>query len=524
MTAFDPDEAPEKMPRGGMRPTRQPNWRARMLSALAICVAAIILSWPSLINGGPFFIADTSAYIRGADAAISSQLGYRSAWSDKRDLYLRNDAAGADAEQAKPPRHGGAAHPPLLGRSVYYGAFLYVPVLLTTEQMGVFAQCALAALTIWLALLPWRRGPPGRWAAAYVLVCAILALLTALPFTASLLVPDFLTGIACVSLISMLCFWDRYSRVEVGLLSALLCFAAIAHSSNLPLILALSISGLLMRLAGCRLSFRAAMFGVSAVLLGLAADAVFIAAVKSQTGMAPIRPPFLTARLIADGPGYEFLRAHCGERRFEVCRYVARTPGDSDQFLWSNGQDGVFSTGGFETQRRLAEQDVAFAWSTVTTYPTEVLFSTIKATGRQLGLLNYDIWHGKEGGEPYYSLDNLPPAVAARMGRTLSVHGRMPVEPFQTLDKVFAGLSLVVAITCLALLSRSRNAHLRAISAAILLALVAILANAAISGGLSKPDARYHLKIVWILPLFVLIFVVAAGRFGRRDVEAGDPA
>ncbi len=52
-------------------------------------------------------------------------------------------------------------------------------------------------------------------------------------------------------------------------------------------------------------------------------------------------PPFLTARLIVDGPGRRYLEKNCSDSKWEVCRYSNNLSGSSDRFLWSS--DGVWS-------------------------------------------------------------------------------------------------------------------------------------------------------------------------------------
>ena len=71
--------------------------------------------------------------------------------------------------------------------------------------------------------------------------------------------------------------------------------------------------------------------------VGVAGEAAFSAAVARVTGFAPVRPPFLSARLVEDGPGLDYLRAHCagGGASFALCRYRDRLPLASDIFLWS---------------------------------------------------------------------------------------------------------------------------------------------------------------------------------------------
>lgn len=472
---------------------------------LSIALATLLLAWPSFVNRGPFFIADTTGYLRSADAAFSSILTYDSIWSDKRDLYIEDGQPSPQPQDQSSGPADAPAHPPLIGRSIYYGAAIYGPVLLLGEHAGVLIQAALSATVIWIALSPIGLTRERSRITAYFGAVGLLAVASSLPFSATLLVPDYLTGLACAAFVLLLCFWPTLTRRERGILTAVIALAALSHSSNLPLLLGLSLISLIARVR-VPLSAKAAFIGLACVALGFAGDALFVSAVERKTGMTPIRPPFLTARLIADGPGHKLLRSRCSEERFEVCRYASRTPHDSDLFLWSTDATGVFSVGDFASQQRLSEQDMRFAVATFREYPLLTTASSGEAFIRQLGMLDLRIWRGDAGGKPFYDLADLPTRVAERMAKTRSVAGTFPTEPSRLLISAASVAALLVALCCLVLAWRSDDEKVRMMGVAIAFVLVAVVANAAITGGLSKPDARYNLRVIWLLPLFVYVF------------------
>jgi hypothetical protein len=489
----------------------------RLLFILSIGFAIISLAWPSFANKGPFFIADTTAYLRGADAAFSSILGYDSVWSDKRDIYnsyRKNAEEETHSKLVNPRPVALPIQSPLIGRSIYYGAFIYFPAVLFGEHVAVLVQAALSAVVIWLLLIPVGFTHRRNQLSAYVLAIAVMAFATSLPFTTTLLVPDYLTGLGSASLVMLMCFWCAYTRWARVTLGAVIVLAALSHSSNLPLLFALSLLGLLARLK-VPLSTKAALIGFGAVGLGVAGEAVFVAAVSERIGISPIRPPFLTARLIADGPGYRLLISHCTAERFEVCRYSDRTPHDSDLFLWSQGPEGVFMTADLESQRKLSDQDFEFAVKTVRTFPIHALSSSFVSFVKQIFLIDLRIWQGGSGQEKIYDLDNLPKVVAARMAETLSIQGKMRIEFPQLIIRLSTTLSLIAGVYCLIYAWQSDKEKVQAFGIALAFVILAVAMNAAITGGLSKPDARYNLRAIWLLPFFVLIFTFAANLASR---------
>jgi len=77
-----------------------------------------------------------------------------------------------------------------------------------------------------------------------------------------------------------------------------------------------------------------------ALVIGILAQSVFFAAVRHVVGAAPLRPPFLMARTIEDGPGYRYIRATCPSNGFKVCEFADRLPLMADDFLWKSGPTG----------------------------------------------------------------------------------------------------------------------------------------------------------------------------------------
>ena len=494
--------------------------RFRISAIAIIALATLSLSWPSFINKGPFFIADTTAYLRSVDAAISEIFNYHSKWSDRRDIYKKyhENAVIARTDEATTSL---PSHPPLIGRSIYYGAFIYVPALLFGEQMAVLVQAVLSAIVIWLALIPAGFSSRKQQLIAYASAIGVLALATSIPFTTTLLVPDYLTGLGCASLIVLMCFWRAYGRMERVILGAVIVLAAISHSSNLPLLFGLSVLGFLASLR-VPVSAKAAIIGLGAVGIGAAGEAVFVSAVRQNIGIAPIRPPFLTARLIADGPGYQLLRSRCSIKMFEVCRYLNRTPHDSDLFLWSEGPEGVFMVADLNSQRRLSDEDLKFALTTFRELPLATISSSFEAFVLQIGMLDLRIWEGNTKGHEFYDIENLPDEVATQMSKTLSVRGEMKIDFSQFLIRVTSLVGLMAVFYIFVHATRADDRKLKTIGMSLAFVILAIAMNAAITGGLSKPDARYNLRIIWLLPFFGLIYTFAATLASRPDHVESD--
>jgi len=197
------------------------------------------------------------------------------------------------------------------------------------------------------------------------------------------------------------------------------------------------------------------------------------------------------------------MKDECVRPSFIVCNYIRRTPQDSDVFLWGTDRaTGVFSVIPFSQQRLLSEQDASFALATVESYPLATAESSLRAFRRQLTLLDLRVWKGrKDRANP--ELNNLPEPVAERMRRTLNAKGAMPTEPVETLTILLMILSVPAATALMYLGRDSTDRCVRGYCNALLFSIFIILVNAAVAGCLSKPDARYNLRIAWTLPFLI---------------------
>jgi hypothetical protein len=447
-------------------------------------------------------------------------------WSDRLDRYATSDEASAPAPApAAAPQaseQDSATHPPLLGRSIYYGALIYLPAWLTGHELpSVLVQAGLIAVTLWLlvAMLFPARDDIGR-SRRYLAIVLAMAVLTPAAYSASLLMPDFLTGTAILAFGMLLLFWTVLGRWARCFLGGVVVLAAMAHSSNLPLIAGFILLGIGLRLAGARITWPPILLGLSALVAGIGGEAAFSAAVTRQTGVQPIRPPFLTARLLASGPGYDYAVGHCTTSGFEVCRYLDRLPHDSDIFLWSqDDRDGVFSASDHRSQRLLAAQDGAFALATLRAYPLQTMQASLIDFAAQLTMFDMRSW--RQAGQADITAEErwsaLPAPVARRMAATRASNEAMPVEPVQTLTVLGVCAALVALLLMIAATgSVQRLMGSRWLTFGLFVA-CALMGNAFITGALSKPDPRYNLRAVWALPLVVAAAALAGeGRRHRR--------
>lgn len=479
----------------------------------------LLFLWPAVLNGGAFFFNDTTAYIRGIDAAVYKLTAVPSDWT--AELVAETRASPATAGATPRPAAATPVRPVLLGRSAYYGAILYLGVVLGSFWPFLLLQAMLgAACLIGLVRHFVDPGEERRFRGAVIAVFAV-CLLTPAPFFVCLLMPDIFSGLAIAAAAMVLCGWERETRAgRIGLV-ALLAFAALVHSSNILLLGGLGALAALLRLRSVTRSNALPMLASSLVVLatalvGVGGDALFAGVVTHVTGTPPIRPPFLTARMIDDGPGTQYLRSHCARSTLLLCRFTARLPSPSDSFLWEKTTtNGVFMTLPPDEQRTLAAEQGRFVAAAALGAPAETAGMLARNFAKQvasvrLSEFNYD------AGEDEFFVRKVPANTLAGLRRTAAFKGQAPTAAITLTTLLLTAASLAVLLG-----TWSRRSGLRQWSGYATVAVAGVLVNDVICGCLSTPHDRYQMRVIWVLPAVAALVLVAKYRNRTAGAAGG---
>ncbi len=444
-----------------------------MRAFLAVLAGAVPLTWPAILNGYPLVFIDTVSYLNHTTVPEVP-------W----------DKTGA------------------------YGPFLHLLHWQVTLWPAVAAQGLVASHLIWLA---GRTARGVATAPAHLAVCAGLATLTSAPWFLATLMPDALTGL--VPLCLVLLAGGRLSRVEAAWVATIGALAVAAHLSHLPVALAvLATVALLTRRAAPVLRAALPVALAMAFLLG------FNAIAFGRATLSPHGAVFLLARLQADGPAAAVLRDRCPEAGWHLCAHADRLPMDSDEFLWDGTSplnreaDGTPRPMGGVAGAAEARQIIA---ATLRDRPLEVAVAMVRNMVEQLALVRV----GDTLGNDHLALSARRPVAAAFPARELAafdagaqMRGTLPdrAAPFLVPHGPALLMAVVLAPVLLWRAMRSRDQPRTLLLAA---ALLAPLANAAVTGALSKPHHRYEARIIWILPLAVMLAALPGATMRRRDVQ-----
>jgi len=463
---------------------------------LSILAGGLLLLWPALYNGWPFVFTDTGAFMF---AALER-------W-------------------------------PQWDKPIAYALFLHALSWRVSYWGAAFAQGLVISHMVWLCLRVFARVDVVR----HLLLMLGLALLTAVPWFTSQLMPDFLApalvlgvvlqglsplppcggglgrGGGAASRLSMHSPGGdapppqpspargegaALSRGERLWLAFLITLAATSHLSHLGVLLGLVVCLVPVR----KLCGLPAWPRAGALPLGAAAAASIAFLVASNAVMwgkpvvSPYGSVFPLARQLANGPAKDFLRANCPG--YVLCDHLDRIGTDSDRILWD--RDSPLWAGGDETV--MAPEASSILAGTLSAYPAEVALNAVRDTASQLIRVRIG--------------DSLiPDHLDITVLNNLRKHLPHEAAPFATARQsnerlhIVPAMNIVILAAILATLPvlplLLRRACSPRLNACVMLVLLALAGNAVICGATSKPHHRYQARVAWLLPLMAGVALAA---------------
>ena len=492
-----------------------------------ILVAAALLLAPTAVNGRPGMFFDTLDYLHSGEAAFA-MLGVRLPG-------LNLTPPTAEAREQLEVMQGIAA-----SRSAAYGGFAY----LAFRIGGLWLLCAVQALAGAAIVYAFVRAACGRRdRPAYWLTIGGLTLASALPFYCGFAMPDVFAGLAAVALTTLAVYPGALPRAARRALFATAAFALCMHTSNV--LLAAALTGVAAGVGGWLArrpwgAVRSAAWTASALALSLALFVGYGAYVRATTGAPLGSPPFLTARVLQDGSGREYLDHACagGARPYVLCDYKARRLTSVDDILWSRDpHKGVYGAVSPAVRRHLSAQDKRFALGAFMYDPAGQLAASARNAFLSLGALKLtEPLTGPRRflGDGFWRETAMPwllPGAAKCAADLVRCRPRLDVMALYRIDA--AAMVAAVAFLAFRLTRRDVRAALaapgreltvegRLVAAALLLGAVVVI-NAGVCGVISGPYARYQARVAWILPMVALATLARLGWRPKPVLRMGIP-
>jgi hypothetical protein len=477
-------------------------------AALAACLAVLA------VNREPLFYFDTFGYLsKGYKSLAMLGLGLPQAGGGGTGGGGGGARAVADVDGT---------------HSVVYSLFLALLARARLLEGMVLVNAGLVLVTGWLVARVLRRDYALSLPLPMLVALPVIAAATtALPFYVAYIMPDIFTPVLIVMIALLSVFVHRMHRGEILLALGLGWVAALAHLSHPGIaLLMVPLSALSALLVSRRRWWVAPLLVASFVAVPLAEKEAFKVSVETVSRAEVSYKPFLTARLIQDGPGFDYLAAHCPDPAIATCALWRALQGSDDPYRLTashiiferSAQLGSFLHMPPEEQRRVSAEQFDFFFKVLADRPVATTLAFIRNALLQARMVEIDMTlPGKGTREKMADWNQMVPESPVALGR-LSPEGAWQ-GGLERLHLAIYGLSALLIV------GGALGIGGLPVSVRLLLALVlaGILANALVCGGVSQPATRYGARVAWLLPQFAaLMLLVRLGLpSGRRRRTAG---
>jgi hypothetical protein len=459
-----------KSTRAGRRgPVKTEKGRLLAVHGLTVLLGALFMTWPAFYNGFPLLYPDSMTYLDDGRKVA-------------RAIFLHK-------------------------YSGYYGmrSFIYSLGILPwhwniTPWPIVALQCMLVAFVLWLVA---RAILPRHAIVIYLILVSLLSLFTSVSWYSCLVLPDILGPLVYLSFYLLVFARETLSRWERIALYLIAWWGITAHSTHFMLAAGMCL------LLPVMLVFERKPVGrilqstgevVLVVLLAAAAQLALHGFLYGQPSLNGDRPPYLMARIIADGPGRWYLEKNCGQLKWTICGHVHNLPDDPDNFLWA--PDGIWETASDIERAQMLREEVPFVLATLRAYPSQQISRSAGNVWAQLN--NFGLYDLDASAWVLEVFDQVMPAAQSSYQRGRQARNAVPLELISDIQywTVIASLGAMVAF--LPLGWRRRSARLVELSVVIGFM---VIANGFVTGALSMPDDRYECRVIWLVPLLAGLFV-----------------
>jgi hypothetical protein len=448
-----------------------------------VIAAAAALCWPAIWNGYPLLMSDSAEYVRDGSPVLQMLLQ------------------------------------PSLVRVVETRSELYSLVILPLHRNVTVWPVVVwqALLTAWVLWLVVRSLALRRPVAVYLVLVVGLNLLSPVGWHVSYVLPDILGSVLYLCVYLLVFAGETLRPWEVVAAAATSIWCVASHGTHLLVgggLCIVLVAAWMLRWYVTRGRGRGVLLAVGVVLVASGLQVGLHARIYHRASLFGFRPPFLMARLIADGPARLYLQQHCSTLHWAICDFVQRLPMSDAQFLWSPGS--IWSTATWQQRQGLSQQEMLLARATLHAYPLQQAKRSLANFVAQLttfGVYNcpdFNIF-------PAAMEDGIMPGLAERFHATPQSRDAMHEAVFRPVYAAVVGLSAVAIMLLLPWVWRAGWQRLQGLCVVVLFAVVA---NAFVTGVLSGVYARYQGRVVWLVPLLAAVLLYRYG-LTRRGVADG---
>ena len=213
------------------------------------------------------------------------------------------------------------------------------------------------------------------------------------------------------------------------------------------------------------------------------------------------RPPYLMARIVADGPGRWYLEKNCPQLQWAVCYHISQFTSDPDAFLWA--ENGAYQGGSDAERAQIDQEEMPLVLATVRAYPLQQL--SISAANFWDQFFHYGIYGFNANDWMLQQFDEVLPRARASYLGSRQAHDALPLDLFTEIQWWTIVASLAAIAVLIPFLWRRHSPRLAGLT---LVVTAAVIANAWVTGVLSVVDDRYQCRVIWLAPLLAGIFLL----------------
>jgi hypothetical protein len=395
-------------------------------------------------------------------------------------------------------------------RSTAFGLYLHYG-----EPTSFWLNLGIQALaTMWILQLTLRVfGLARPW--RLFGVSLFLALTTALPWLASMLLTDIFAGLSVLSLFLLVVFGEQVSTGEKAALFVFTAFAAATHSATMAVLLGLCCVGWMARpfLRG-RIKTASLAQGTLTIVAGAIMLLSANYALSGQVAWTPGGFSIAFARMLQDGIVTRYLNDHCATQQFKLCPYRNELPETADDFLWS--RETVFNKLG--RFKGMSDEMGYIASHALIEYPLWQAEEALIDSGEQM----LKVATGENTDHPslMHTYGIFREYVQQQLKWVDVARQQQSPLTFGPVNLIHVPVALIsTALVFILLIGAIVRRRMDGVTLLIATVCLAMVGNAVICGVISGPHDRYGSRLVWITTLAVLIAWMMRGRRTPEQVS-----
>ena len=466
----------------------------------------------ALINNGALYYFDTAGYLAHGQAAFNSM-----------GLFLPDPVASTDVGAATQAKDDVV----IASRSAIYSALVVFARFTTGINAMVLVNTGALLLSVWLAArVASRLFLHGRSVAATTAIPVLVASLGSLPFYTAYLMPDIFAPILIMTGATLAIFARDMTKWEIILALLLGLAAVVTHPSHLIIAALLIPVVAIASLAMARPKWWLAPLLVGLITLGgLAERQIFAQTVKSVKSSEVTYQPFLTARLIADGPGLSVLDQICPDEDTATCALHEALQNSDDPWrltashimFETDPSLGSYKLLPLEDQRKVAEEQVSFFLKVLAKKPIALTTAFLGNTLKQANLFSIQYTIPTE--QTLINVNAITDIAPESFENIRLLGKRDAISWLTVLHGIVYAVSALLVVVIVVLPQKAPPLAFRGFAMVIL---IGILVNAFVCGGISQPSDRYGARVAFLLPIatsFILLFYSGVRTKRTEDLE-----